>query len=300
MILAFSPEQAYEVAQAFDVPWFMNEALYPDHIREGDAGKKQDKSAPASAAEAPTKTLSENCKKACRPNTNRCCPSNINKTTFQPCRRYNQMARCSRQANNLATRTIEQKTPIHMHEETPDAARMSLDVTGFTPQNIIINVEDNVVSIKGQRTNRLGDVFVLDRKFRLDKNTVSMDGVTAKFEVGILELTVPKKSIPGPRTIPIVVSNSTSSENSSKDSEVSTYHEEDDMNTDSAEGMDTPQLTEGTILDKEEQHENKEQERESIAVETVQEDKTNNKEDDDKETQSSASTKDEAWEEVSK
>jgi len=296
MILALSPEQAYEVAQAFDASWLMNEALYMDHIQKVDAGKEEDKSAPTSAAKGPAKTSSENCKKACHRNNNRCRPNNIHKATFQPCRRYNQMARCNRQANNLATRTIEQKTPIHMHDETPDAARMSLDVTGFTPQNFTINVEDNVVLIKGQRTNKLGDVFVLDRKFRLDKNTVIMDGVTAAFDDGILELTVPKKSISGPRTIPIVVSNSTSN-----DSEQSTYHEEENVNTDSTEGVDTSQWTEGTIPDKEEQQENSEQEHDSITVETVQAVNTNHEEyDDDKETQNSDSTKDEAWEEVSK
>lgn len=295
MILAFSPEQAYEVSQAFDASWFMNEALYMDHIRKGDAGKEQDKSAPSSTAEDQAKTSSENCKKPCRRNANRCRPNNIHKATFQPCRRYNQMARCNRQANNPETRTIEQKTPIHMHDETPDAARMSLDVTGFTPQNVTINVEGNVVSIKGQRTNKLGDVFVLDRKFRLDKNTVIMEGVTAAFDDGILELTVPKKSISGPRMIPIVVSNSTSN-----DSEKSTYHEEEDVNTDSADRMNTSQLTDGAIPDKEEEEESKELEHDSITVETVEADNANNEEyDDDKETRSSDSTKDEAWEEVS-
>jgi len=295
MILAFSPEQAYEVSQAFDASWFMNEALYMDHIRKGDAGKEQDKNAPTSTAEDQAKTSSENCKKPCRRNANRCRPNNIHKATFQPCRRYNQMARCNRHANNPETRTIEQKTPIHMHDETPDAARMSLDVTGFTPQNVTINVEDNVVSIKGQRTNKLGDVFVLDRKFRLDKNTVIMEGVTAAFDDGILELTVPKKSISGPRMIPIVVSNSTSN-----DSEKSTYHEEEDVNTDSADGMNTSQLTDGAIPGKEEEEESKELEHDSITVETVEADNANNEEyDDDKETRSSDSTKDEAWEEVS-
>jgi hypothetical protein len=83
---------------------------------------------------------------------------------------------------------------------------MSLDITGFTQQDVTITVEDHVVFVKGERTNRLGDVFVLDRKFRLDKKTALVEEVTATFDNdGILEITVPKKSLVGPRTIPIVV-----------------------------------------------------------------------------------------------
>merc|ERR1711933_412969 len=54
-------------------------------------------------------------------------------------------------------------------DESPHVAKMSLDVTGFPSEDIDINVEKFVVSIKGERTNKLGDVFVLDRRFRLDK-----------------------------------------------------------------------------------------------------------------------------------
>merc|ERR1711976_461320 len=125
---------------------------------------------------------------------------------FQHCIRMQEAARRQREAKK--TNIVEQKSPIHMHEETDDAAKMSLDLTGFSPSNISIHVEDYIVNIVANRTNKLGDVFVVDRRFRLDKKTTNVDQVTASFEDGILELTVPKKSVVGPRKIPIIVSGS--------------------------------------------------------------------------------------------
>jgi len=220
MIIAFSPEQAHEFSQAFGAPWWLAESLQSDRTIEKDANDGK----PIANTKRAAKKSTEHTKKACRGNANRCHPNNINHTTrvmFPPCRQYQQAAACrQRQAisnNNTAhvvpkkpppspsTRAIEHMTPIHMHKETPDAARMSLDVTGFVPQDVSIQVDNHIVHIQGRRTNKLGDVFVLDRKFRLDKKTSNVEGVSATFDNGILELTVPKKPVTKSRTIPIVV-----------------------------------------------------------------------------------------------
>merc|ERR1712188_87982 len=75
-----------------------------------------------------------------------------------------------------------------------------------------LRVENSVVSIKGERTNKLGDKFVLDRKFRLDKKTTVAEKVTASFDDGILEVTIPTKKPEGAhRTIPIAVATTTAS-----------------------------------------------------------------------------------------
>merc|ERR1712071_709938 len=205
-------------------------------------------------------------------------------------------------------RIIEQKTPIHMHEETPDAARMSLDVTGFAPEDITIHVENYVVSIKGQRTNKLGDVFVLDRRFRLDKNTASVDRVAATFEDGILELAVPKKSNAGPRQIPIVVAAA-----STADFDTGSLPKEDEDEEiaddeeaippppgfdDSSETVEEPQSTEEISLPQEDQ------EIEMTVVETVNEDKAVTiEEEEDNKTHTTDVTdnklkEDDTWEEV--
>jgi len=120
----------------------------------------------------------------------------------------------NRAALPTSTHVIEQRTPLHVENETSKggAAKMSLDVTGFAPNQIKLSVENSVVSIKGERTNKLGDKFVLDRKFRLDKKTTQAEKVTAKFDDGILEVTIPTKKPEGAhRTIPIAVSTTATS-----------------------------------------------------------------------------------------
>lgn len=110
---------------------------------------------------------------------------------------------CCRQQQPRVEHVIVQKSPIHYHEETSKAAKMSLDVTGFSLDNLSIEVEDYVVSISGKRTNKLGDTFSIQRRFRLDKTTADQDGVAATLEDGILDIIVPKKTIIGARKISI-------------------------------------------------------------------------------------------------
>jgi len=263
MILVFSPEQAHK--QAFDAILL-----------------KQDNK---SAAKPSAENFPQNLKKACRSNNNNKNNNKNNKAMFQPCRKFNQAARVRRQANNqkkkkgpTSRRIIEQRTPIHRHKETPDAAKMSLDVTGFAPEDITIQVRTNhVLSIQGKRTNKLGDVFVIDRRFRLNKNTTtSIEHVTTTLEDGILELTVTKKPmIVGggpPRRIPIVVVLATPASSSHTDSDTVTLPKEeeeeeaDSVVATSAEGVEDPHSKKGTSPEEN-------QEQEFIAVEMVHEDK---------------------------
>merc|ERR1712188_299021 len=95
--------------------------------------------------------------------------------------------------------------------------------TGFAPHQIKVSVDEYVVSIAGERRNKLGDLFVIDRKFRLDKKTALVEGVEASFDnddvAGILEIVVPKNVSAGPRTIPIaaVTSSKTSEDDDNKE-----------------------------------------------------------------------------------
>lgn len=335
MIIAFAPDQVHEVAQAFDAPWFFSESLYPDtessyptyihrentgndektekessyptyiHKEKTSKDEKKDKATPNEDAKPAAKESPEKSKKACRRNAH--CSSNV----FHPYHCFYRAARCAQQAADrqaqAAANTIEQRNPIHYHDETPQLAKMSLDITGFTSEDITINVEDFVVSISGKRTNRLGDVFVIDRKFRLDKKTVNLDSVTASFEDGILELIVPKKASVGPRTIPISVSSSGSASTASvsHETEISnSVHsvKEENNAVNSAEEEEQTQSPEEASLDG---NSDDTQERVSVKVETVQENERNNEQAYDQQTQSNPdilankSAEDEAWEEVS-
>jgi len=319
MIIAFSPDQLHEVSRAFDAPWFMSDSLYPTYIHKEDTCGTQDKGKASNddtkppAKESPDKAKKGNSLKAKSRSNN-----NKNKSIFQACHNYQHAARCTRQALNKRDlsnlKTIEQRTPIHYDEETPQVAKMSLDVTGFAPEDIAVSVENFVVFIKGERTNKLGDVFVLDRRFRLDKTTVCVDDVIASIDDGILELTVPKKSTIGPRKIRISISSSAANNNSisKTNEEITNSHKEDEVVTDS-ESVDESSH--------EEQSDNTEENaKNSIEVETVKEEETGNDQDIEEENQSEGiehvegntqnigvnadnvtdnSADDQAWEEVS-
>ncbi len=316
MILAFSPEQAHEVAQAFDIPsavdsswWLNNEMLFPnqDKAKASERVNQGETNSPASSAPAAdAKPAPNDSTEKPKTRPTRCCPAMHRNPTFQPCHRFHQATRCHMNKN---TRVIEQRNPIHMHQETNDAAKMSLDVTGFAPEDISIHIEDYIVSIQGKRTNKLGDVFVVNRRFRLDKKTASIDEVTANFDEGILELTVPKKSMAGPRKIPIVVSSSVADscteEESIEEEEPlgsSSHKESDDVDdVDEPSNNEEPQSTEDNNKEEDEKQQN------TITVETVNE--GNAAIEDDEEQESTAnqdkitnkpSEEEETWEEVSK
>jgi HSP20 family molecular chaperone IbpA len=99
-------------------------------------------------------------------------------------------------------RFFVERAPIHFHE-TDEAATIALDVAGFSSQDIQVRMEDFVVSIDAKRLNKLGDTYVIRRRFRLDKTTVIEDMVRANLTDHILEVVVPKKAKVGPRSIPI-------------------------------------------------------------------------------------------------
>merc|ERR1712008_55959 len=99
-------------------------------------------------------------------------------------------------------------------------------------------------------------------RFRLDKNTGNVDDVTASIDDGILELTVPKKSNVGPRTIPISISSSSTDDDvSTSTKEASDSHREDNEHTRSEDGTSQEELSDNK----------EENEKDSIDVETVEE-----------------------------
>lgn len=212
MYFTFVPQQAYEPEQVYSpkesaAHWLIEQALAEGFEKAAAAekeSKKKSKSTTSSTA------VDSDAKKSSTEKTNatkkRKAPTVDKDASTRSVRRT-----CNnRAALPTSTQTvIEQRTPLHVENETAKsgAAKMSLDVTGFAPEQIKLSVENSVVSIKGERTNKLGDKFVLDRKFRLDKKTTVAEKVTASFDDGILEVTIPTKKPEGAhRTIPIAVS----------------------------------------------------------------------------------------------
>jgi len=164
----------------------------------------------------------------------RSCP-NANKagtdTETRRCPGATVLPRCFPKQQQATSQAL--KSRLH-HEETPKVAKVSLDVTGFGAEDISIHVDEEtfIVTVSGSRTNKLGDVFRLHRRFSLDRKAAEVDKMSANLEGGILELVVPKKTTTGLRRIPIRVGSSESA--GSKDSD-----------SDSDSDSDTPTDTTG-------------------------------------------------------
>merc|ERR1712211_120005 len=103
----------------------------------------------------------------------------------------------------MGNNVVYEKKPMH-HEDNDEFAKVSFDVEGFTDNDITVQVdEDFIVSITGERSNKLGDVFKIDRRFRLDKKTADVNHIDASITDGVLEVVVKKKAKVGPRVIKI-------------------------------------------------------------------------------------------------
>jgi HSP20 family molecular chaperone IbpA len=95
-----------------------------------------------------------------------------------------------------------QKVPLH-REENDSSLMISMDISGFDISNIKISVENSTVCIRGERTNKIGDIFIIDEFFDIDKEQFLEDSITANASDGVLELKISKKKPPVPRIISI-------------------------------------------------------------------------------------------------
>merc|ERR1712170_101790 len=110
----------------------------------------------------------------------------------------------SKEAPATKGSVVVEKSPLH-REETDQKATISLDVSGFSIEQLKIEIEKHVLTVSGQRTNKLGDTFVMRRRLALKADVYDEEAVEAHLEHGVLELTVPKIPIKGARFIPITL-----------------------------------------------------------------------------------------------
>jgi HSP20 family protein len=112
----------------------------------------------------------------------------------------------------LATGTWSPAVDIH---ETDDSFVLSADLPGLKKDDIQINVEDNALTIKGEkkfeekvprdkyiRVERSYGTFV--RSFSLPQN-VDSTKIKATFKDGVLDLTLPKREEARPKKIAVEV-----------------------------------------------------------------------------------------------
>lgn len=98
-------------------------------------------------------------------------------------------------------------------KETEKEFLFSFDLPGFSKDSLSIEVEENVLSVSGERkseklsedvshhfTERWSGSF--QRQFRLPKN-VQSDAIEANYESGVLEVRIPKSEAAQPKKIAI-------------------------------------------------------------------------------------------------
>jgi HSP20 family protein len=98
-----------------------------------------------------------------------------------------------------------------------DRIEIIAEIPGLSKDQITIDVEDSIITLKGEKNTKVeekeGGTYLrrevkrssFQRTFTADTKIFNLDKLKAKFEDGVLELTVPKreKELPKKRTIQI-------------------------------------------------------------------------------------------------
>ena len=98
----------------------------------------------------------------------------------------------------------EMRTDVHEHE---DHYEMDIDLPGFKKEDITVNLENGYMTVNAAKgldketTTKKGKIIrqeryagALQRSFYLGEGLTEED-ITAKFENGVLSLTIPKKEV---------------------------------------------------------------------------------------------------------
>jgi HSP20 family protein len=109
-------------------------------------------------------------------------------------------------------------TPAIDVVETDDAIVLKAEVAGMMPEDINIEVQDNVLTISGER--RFGEEVKEDKFYRIERRygsfsrslalpqTADESRVDAKYENGVLEITAQKAEAVKPKKITVTVGGS--------------------------------------------------------------------------------------------
>jgi HSP20 family protein len=106
-------------------------------------------------------------------------------------------------------------TPAIDVVETDDAIVLKAELAGMDPKDINIEVQDNVLTVSGER--RFQEEVKEDKYYRIERRygsfsrslalppTADETKVEAKYDSGLLEITVPKAEIAKPKKITVAV-----------------------------------------------------------------------------------------------
>lgn len=110
---------------------------------------------------------------------------------------------------------IESSLPAADVVETADAVTVRIDLPGHDPKNIQVNVEDDLLTVRSERkaeSEDKGETWhrsersygVYARSFALPAS-VDADKAEARYEHGVLSVTLPKREEARPKTIAVKV-----------------------------------------------------------------------------------------------
>ncbi len=100
--------------------------------------------------------------------------------------------------------------------ETDDAIKLKAELAGMDPSDISIEVQDNVLTVSGER--RFEEEVKEDKYYRIERRygsfsrslalpqTVDESRIEARYDNGVLEVSVPKADVAKPKKITVSVS----------------------------------------------------------------------------------------------
>ena len=103
--------------------------------------------------------------------------------------------------------------------ETDDAIKLKAELAGMEPNDINIEVQDNVLTVSGER--RFQEEVKEDKYYRIERRygsfsrsialpqTVDESRIDARYDNGVLEVTVPKAEVAKPKKITVAIGGET-------------------------------------------------------------------------------------------
>lgn len=99
--------------------------------------------------------------------------------------------------------------PAHIDEENAIVS-ISLDIPGFSINDLKVEIERGIIHISGVRTNKLGHKFSFGRHFLFKETRFDADHAMANLSDGVLTISLPRKEEPTSRVVPITSKNASS------------------------------------------------------------------------------------------
>lgn len=127
--------------------------------------------------------------------------------------KYNRTSRKSPTKSDDGTLEVGDWMPIVDIDETDDAFNIRAELPGVRKEDINVSVDNNILTIKGEKKQEVGDrkyhrtecvygSFV--RSFTLPQS-VNADDIHAKYQLGTLNLKIPKEEEVKPKQIEVKV-----------------------------------------------------------------------------------------------